>query len=196
MIRDASALRASVDWLLSLSCSKTRPNKASSDGSKIPASVAFLRIGTRPPNSVYLNAKALTPSPPHHSSIAGVIFRHVKDETVGNCDAGVHPQFRTMSVLISDGATDLGIVRDDGRILQDNPTSVRASLHWRINGGHGVLLPVNPAVNGRWTSNACSTREATFQFANTKMVPKTQSRQPASFVLPSRSAPAAGHGLL
>jgi hypothetical protein len=39
------ASRASGDWSSSFKCSKTLPSKANSDGSKMPASFAFVRIG-------------------------------------------------------------------------------------------------------------------------------------------------------
>lgn len=74
--------------------------------------------------TIELHAKPSVLSPPHHGTIAGLIRGHVKDEAIGNCHAGIHLQFRTVKVLISDGAADPRVIGNDGRILQDNSTWV------------------------------------------------------------------------
>jgi hypothetical protein len=75
-------------------------------------------------DTIELHAKPSVLSPPHHGTIAGVIRRHVKDEAIGNYHAGVHLQFRTVKVLISDGAADPRVIGNDGRILQNDSTCV------------------------------------------------------------------------
>lgn len=70
--------------------------------------------------TIELHAKPSVLSPPHHGTIPGVIRGHVKDEAIGNYRARVHFQFRTVQVLISDGAADARDFGNDGRILKNN----------------------------------------------------------------------------
>lgn len=83
----------------------------------------------RLPSRIKLHPKPLLPSPPHHSAIAGLIDRHVKNETVGNCDVGLHPQLRTVGVLVTDQTIDAGVAGVDCRFLQNKVTAMRPSLY-------------------------------------------------------------------
>lgn len=86
-----------------------------------------IRPGYRPlrlPSRIKLHPKSLVPSPPHHGAIAGMIDRHVKDETVGDCDIGLHPQLRTVSVLVANQTIDTGVANADCRFLQNKITDM------------------------------------------------------------------------
>jgi hypothetical protein len=85
------------------------------------------------PSGIELHPKSLFPSPPHHGAIAGMIYRDVKHETVGNCDVGLHPQLRTVSVLVANKAIDSGIAGLDCRFLQNKVTNMRPSLYWWVS---------------------------------------------------------------
>ena len=88
--------------------------------------------GYRPlrlPSRIKLHPKPLLPSPPHHGAIAGLIDRDVKHETVGNFDVGLHPQLRTVGVLVTDQTIDAGVAGVDCRFLQNKVTAMRPSLY-------------------------------------------------------------------
>ena len=92
------------------------------------------------PSRIELHPKSLFPSPAHHGAITGAIYRNVKHETVGNCDVGLHPQLRTVSVLVTNQTIDADVAGVDCRVLQNKVTDMRPSLYWWVS--RHCLIPL------------------------------------------------------